>query len=88
MSKSINCKGQLIDLSVPKVMGILNVTPDSFYDGGRFRNKSSILKQVDAMLDEGATFIDVGDRHGAIEQPIKFRVGKTGFIPGGSRSVG
>ena len=41
-------------------MGILNVTPDSFYDGGRFRNKSSILKQVDAMLDEGATFIDVG----------------------------
>ena len=60
MSKSINCKGQLIDLTVPKVMGILNVTPDSFYDGGRFRNKSSILKQVDAMLDEGATFIDVG----------------------------
>ena len=41
-------------------MGILNVTPDSFYDGGRFRNKSSILKQVDTMLDEGATFIDVG----------------------------
>ncbi|MBO6607659.1 dihydropteroate synthase [Psychroserpens sp.] len=41
-------------------MGILNVTPDSFYDGGRFRNKSSILKQVDTMLDEGATFIDIG----------------------------
>lgn len=41
-------------------MGILNVTPDSFYDGGRFRNKSSILKQVDSMLDDGATFIDVG----------------------------
>lgn len=41
-------------------MGILNITPDSFYDGGRFRNKPSILKQVDTMLDEGATFIDVG----------------------------
>ncbi|OUR96105.1 dihydropteroate synthase [Flavobacteriales bacterium 33_180_T64] len=41
-------------------MGILNVTPDSFYDGGRFRNKSSIIRQVDTMLNEGATFIDVG----------------------------
>lgn len=60
MSKTINCKGQLIDLNEPKVMGILNITPDSFYDGGRFRNKPSILKQVDTMLDEGATFIDVG----------------------------
>lgn len=60
MSKTINCKGQLIDLSVPKVMGILNVTPDSFYDGGRYRNSSSIMRQVDTMLEEGATFIDVG----------------------------
>ena len=60
MSKTINCKGQLIDLSQPKVMGILNVTPDSFYDGGRFRNTSSIMRQVDQMLEEGATFIDVG----------------------------
>lgn len=41
-------------------MGILNVTPDSFYDGGRFRNSSSIMRQVDQMLEEGATFIDVG----------------------------
>ncbi|MEY8848267.1 dihydropteroate synthase [Psychroserpens sp. XS_ASV72] len=41
-------------------MGILNVTPDSFYDGGRFRNSSSIMRQVDKMLEEGATFIDVG----------------------------
>ena len=60
MSKTINCKGQLIDLSQPKVMGILNVTPDSFYDGGRFRNTSSVMRQVDQMLEEGATFIDVG----------------------------
>lgn len=41
-------------------MGILNVTPDSFYDGGRFRNSSSVMRQVDQMLEEGATFIDVG----------------------------
>jgi dihydropteroate synthase len=60
LSKTINCKGQLIDLSQPKVMGILNVTPDSFYDGGRFRNSSSVMRQVDQMLEEGASFIDVG----------------------------
>jgi dihydropteroate synthase len=57
---TINCKGKLIDLSTPKVMGILNVTPDSFYDGGRFKNESSIINQVEFMLSEGATFIDVG----------------------------
>ena len=43
---SINCKGELIDLSQPKVMGILNITPDSFYDGGRFKDSKTILKQV------------------------------------------
>ncbi|MEH6536326.1 MAG: dihydropteroate synthase [Psychroserpens sp.] len=41
-------------------MGILNVTPDSFYDGGRFKNKAAIIIQVDTMLSEGATFIDIG----------------------------
>lgn len=57
---TINCKGKLIDLSSPKVMGILNVTPDSFYDGGTYKDESAILKQVETMLSEGATFIDVG----------------------------
>lgn len=57
---TINCKGQLIDLSIPKVMGILNLTPDSFYDGGRYKNESEILLKVEKMLNEGATFIDVG----------------------------
>lgn len=57
---SINCKGKLIDLATPRVMGILNVTPDSFYDGGRFANESAILFQVEKMLNEGADFIDVG----------------------------
>lgn len=57
---TINCKGKLIDLSTPRVMGILNITPDSFYDGGRFKDETSILNQVELMLSEGATFIDVG----------------------------
>jgi dihydropteroate synthase len=58
--KSINCKGKLIDLSSPKVMGILNITPDSFFDGGKFNNQSSIISHVEKMLSEGATFIDIG----------------------------
>ncbi|WP_299889196.1 dihydropteroate synthase [uncultured Lacinutrix sp.] len=57
---TINCKGKLIDLSTPKVMGILNVTPDSFYDGGFYKDESGILNQVKKMLDDGATFIDIG----------------------------
>lgn len=56
----INCKGQLIDLSIPKVMGILNVTPNSFFDGGKYKNEEEIISQVDKMLSEGATFIDIG----------------------------
>jgi dihydropteroate synthase len=56
----INCKGHLIDLDRPKVMGILNLTPDSFYDGGKYKSATDILRQVDKMLHEGATFIDIG----------------------------
>jgi dihydropteroate synthase len=57
---TINCNGKLIDLTSPKVMGILNVTPNSFYDGGKHLEEKVILKQVEKMLSEGATFIDVG----------------------------
>ena len=57
---SINCKGKLIDLTTPKVMGILNITPDSFFDGGKFSSDANILKHTEKMLSEGATFIDVG----------------------------
>lgn len=57
---TINCKGELIDLSIPKVMGILNVTPNSFFDGGKYKNEDEIISQVDKMLSEGATFIDIG----------------------------
>jgi dihydropteroate synthase len=57
---TINCKGQLIDLTAPKVMGILNVTPDSFFDGGKYKDASAILNQVETMINEGVTFIDIG----------------------------
>lgn len=57
---TINCKGELIDLTTPKVMGILNLTPDSFYDGGKYKNEKDILVQVEKMLNDGATFIDMG----------------------------
>lgn len=57
---TINCNGELIDLSTPKVMGILNVTPDSFFDGGRYTNDREVLQRVEQMLTDGATFIDVG----------------------------
>jgi dihydropteroate synthase len=66
---TINCKGKLIDFSTPRVMGILNITPDSFFDGGKYKNESEILQQTEKMLSEGATFIDVGaysSRPGAI----------------------
>ncbi len=56
----MNCKGKLIDLSSPKVMGILNITPNSFYDGGKFVGENQILSQVEKMIVDGATFIDVG----------------------------
>lgn len=57
---TINCKGNLIDLNSPKIMGILNITPDSFYDGGRFKTDRDFLNQTQKMLEEGAQFIDLG----------------------------
>ncbi|MDB4212968.1 dihydropteroate synthase [Flavobacteriaceae bacterium] len=57
---NINCKGKLIDISSPKVMGILNLTPDSFYDGDMYNNEKTILNQVEKMLNDGASFIDLG----------------------------
>ncbi len=57
---TINCKGTLIDLTSPKVMGILNITPDSFFDGGKYKDEHTILSQTEKMLKEGANFVDVG----------------------------
>ena len=85
--KTLLVKGKLIDLSEPKVMGILNITPDSFYDGGRFIEETAILKQVEKMLKEGATFIDIGgyssrpgakdiseeeEKNAGLEAPLEF----------------
>lgn len=58
--QSINVKGKLIDLSKPKVMGILNITPDSFYSNSRTNSIEEALKKTEQFLNEGATFIDIG----------------------------
>lgn len=57
---TINCNGQLIDMTQPRVMGILNITPDSFYDGGKYNTGTVILSKVQQMLSEGADIIDIG----------------------------
>ena len=57
---TINCKGRLLDLSTPLVMGILNLTPDSFHDGGKYRDIDEILRHTEQMLTEGADIIDIG----------------------------
>ncbi len=57
---TIKIKGELINFSVPKIMGILNVTPDSFYDGGKYNSEKKILNQVEKMISSGADIIDVG----------------------------
>jgi dihydropteroate synthase len=79
VNKTLNTDGRLIDLSQPRVMGILNVTPDSFYDGKKFNDEKAILSQVEKMLSEGADFIDVGGystRPGAEEISVKEELGR------------
>ncbi len=71
---NINCKGDLIDLSEPKIMGILNITQDSFYDGGKYSSSADILAQVTKMIHEGADIIDFGaysSRPGAMDISAK-----------------
>ena len=58
--KYINVKGELIDLSTPQVMGILNLTPDSFFEGSRVQTEAQIIERVQQILDEGGTMVDVG----------------------------
>lgn len=59
-NKTLNINGRLVGLSIPKLMGILNVTPDSFYDGGRFVSDTAVATRVEEMMREGVDFIDVG----------------------------
>ncbi len=56
----INVRGNLIDLSVPKVMGIINVTPDSFYESSRLTTEKEIVDKASQMIDDGADILDVG----------------------------
>jgi dihydropteroate synthase len=58
--KTLKLKGKIVDLTHPIVMGILNITPDSFYDGGKYHSQAQILRHVEKMLSEGATIIDIG----------------------------
>ena len=60
MNRTINVKGQLIDLSIPKVMGVLNITPDSFYRGSRLNSETEILNRASEMLESGADMQDIG----------------------------
>ena len=57
---TVNCKGVIIDLQTPKVMGILNTTPDSFFDGGKYKTEARILSRAEEILSHGADFIDIG----------------------------
>ena len=73
-NKTLNLGGRLLSLEKPAIMGILNVTPDSFFDGERFTSEKEILFQVEKMLREGATFVDVGGystRPGAKEVSVE-----------------
>jgi len=69
-TRYINAGGKLIDLDIPKVMGILNITPDSFFKGSRYNTDEEIISAAGQMLDEGAAMLDVGgysSRPGAIK---------------------
>lgn len=57
---AISLGDKVIDLSIPIVMGIVNITPDSFYDGGKMDDETTMLKAVEQMIKDGATIIDVG----------------------------
>ena len=59
-AKILHIKGRLICLNTPRIMGILNITPDSFYDGGKFVEEVKFLKQAEKMLMEGADILDIG----------------------------
>lgn len=78
-SKTLHVNGKLIDLSSPVVMGILNITPDSFFPGSRLTTETEIFKQAEKMLSEGAMFLDVGgysSRPGATDIPVEEEIAR------------
>ena len=60
MNFSLNCHGRLLDLSTPVVMGIVNLTPDSFFDGGKYQDDRSLLDRIEFLLKNGADILDIG----------------------------
>ena len=80
VSKSINVSGRLLSFDQPRVMGVINVTKDSFYPKSRVVNEDDILNRAGEMLKEGADILDVGgysSRPGAVEVPLKEEIGLT-----------
>ena len=80
---SLNIRGKLLDLSTPKIMGILNITPDSFSDGGKFNNEKNALNQAEKMIEEGATIIDIGaqsTRPNAVKLNTTEEIGRLGKL--------
>ncbi len=80
---SLNCRGRLLSLDKPAVMGILNLTPDSFSDGGKYTLKDAALKQAEVMLEEGAAILDIGGyssrpgaTHISVDEELR-RIGET-----------
>jgi dihydropteroate synthase len=79
---TLNCKGKILSLATPKVMGILNVTPDSFFEGSRTGSVDEALRRAETMLQEGAHILDVGgysSRPGAVD--ISFEEERERVIP-------
>jgi dihydropteroate synthase len=58
--RTLNCNGKLISLDIPKIMGIINVTPDSFYTGNNIKSSQSYIDQAGQMIEDGASFLDLG----------------------------
>lgn len=71
---TLNIKGELLDISTPRIMGIINLTADSFYDGGKIKSDKDLLDKAEKMLSEGASILDIGaysSRPGAIDIPVE-----------------
>jgi dihydropteroate synthase len=77
---TLNCGGNLLTLDVPRIMGILNTTPDSFFDGGQYNRVDNALFKAEKMLQEGADIIDVGGystRPGAVDVSVEEEIERT-----------
>jgi dihydropteroate synthase len=82
VKNTINCRGIVLDFTIPRIMGILNITPDSFFDGGRYLHEPEIVKRASTILSEGADIIDVGaysSRPGASDVSTEEEVSRLGL---------